>query len=69
VRHYTTNRIEGGIQFKCIRCEYSVRTLDFDTRDGNLRTQAATALNRHATELHRQPAMYSSLDQQNIWRA
>jgi len=35
VRHYTTNRIEGGIQFNCIRCEYGVTTLDFDARDGN----------------------------------
>ncbi|MGC1652226.1 MAG: hypothetical protein WA722_05345 [Candidatus Sulfotelmatobacter sp.] len=69
MRHYTTNRIEGGIQFKCIRCEYSVRTLDFDARDGNLRTQAATTINRHASEVHRQPTMYSSLDPgQSIWR-
>jgi hypothetical protein len=70
VSHYTTDRVEGGIQFKCIRCDYSVRTLDFDARDGNLRTQAATAINRHASEVHRQPTMYSSLDpRQSIWRA
>ncbi len=70
MRHCTTNRIEGGIQFKCIRCEYSVSTLDFDARDGNLRTQAATAINRHASEVHHQPPMYSSLDpQRSIWRA
>ncbi len=62
MRHYTTNRIEGGILFKCIRCEYGVSTLDFDARDGNLRTQAATAINRHASEVHQQPTMYSSLD-------
>ena len=68
--HYTTNRIEGGIRFKCTRCEYSVSTLDFDARNGNLRTQAATAINRHATEMHHQPTTYSSLDtQQRIWRA
>jgi len=64
VRHYTTNRIERGIQFKCVRCEYSVSTLGFDARDGNLRTQAATAINRHASEVHHQPTMYSSLDPQ-----
>jgi len=70
VAHYITNRIEGGIQFKCTRCEYSVSTLDFDARDGNLRTQGATAINRHATETHHQPTMYSSLDPQRfIWRA
>ena len=70
MRHYTTNRIGVGIQFKCIRCEYSVSTLDFGARDGNLRTQAATAINRHASEVHHQPPMYSSLDpQRSIWRA
>jgi len=70
VADYTTKRIKGGIQFKCTRCEYSVSTLDFDARDGNLRTQGATALNRHATEVHRQPTMFSSLDpQRHIWRA
>lgn len=69
VAHYTTNRIEGGIQFKCARCKYNVSTLDFDARNGNLRTQGATAINRHATEAHHQPTMYSSLDtQQRIWR-
>jgi hypothetical protein len=69
VRHYTTNRIGLGIQFKCIRCESSVSTLDFDARDGNLRTQAATAINRHASEVHHQPTMYSSLDpERSIWR-
>ncbi len=49
------------MRFTCVRCEHSVSTLDFDTRDGNLRTQAATALNQH---------VYSGLDpQQRIWRA
>ncbi len=70
VRHYTTNRIKGGLQFRCTRCEHSVSTLDFDTKDGNVRTQAATAINRHAATVHHQPMMYSSLDpQQRIWRA
>ncbi len=62
MRHYTTSRIEGGILFKCICCEYGVSTFDFDDRDGNLRTQAATAINRHASEVHSQPTMYSFLD-------
>ena len=57
------------MQFRCTRCEYSVSTLDFDARDGNLRTQAATAINRHATIVHHEPVMFSSLDtQQRIWR-
>src|ERR1700680_3594517 len=70
VRYYTTKRVQGGMRFTCVRCEHSVSTLDFDTRDGNLRTQAATALNQHASKAHNQPLMYSSLDpQQRIWRA
>jgi hypothetical protein len=64
VRYYTTSRIEGGMQFKCARCEYSVSTLDFDARDGNLRTQAATAINRHAAEVHHLPPTYASLGPQ-----
>ena len=70
VRYYTTKRVQGGMRFTCVRCDHSVSTLDFDTRDGNLRTQAATALNQHASKAHNQPVMYSSLDpQQRIWRA
>ena len=70
VRYYTTKRVQGGMRFTCVRCEHSVSTLDFDTRNGNLRTQAATALNQHASKAHNQPLMYSSLDpQQRIWRA
>src|SRR4029077_3256765 len=70
VRYYTTKRVQGGMRFTCVRCEHSVSTLDFDTRDGNLRTQAAPALNQHAAKAHNQPLMYSSLDpQQRIWRA
>jgi hypothetical protein len=57
------------MQFTCVRCEHSVTTLQFDVKDGNLRTQAATALNQHATKVHHEPVMFSSLDaQQRIWR-
>jgi hypothetical protein len=70
VRHYTTSRIKGGMQFTCTRCEHSVTTLEFHLKDGNLRTQAATAINQHAATVHHQPLMYSSLDpQQRVWRA
>ena len=47
-RRYTTKPIKGGIAFKCVQCEYSVTTLDFQNKDGNTRTQAATAVNEHA---------------------
>jgi hypothetical protein len=69
MRNYTTKRIPGGMQFTCSHCAHSVTTLDFDLRDGNLRTQAATNLNQHATKIHHEPMMVSSLDvQQRIWR-
>jgi hypothetical protein len=68
-KHYTITRIKGGMKFTCTRCAQQVSTLDFDLRDGNLRTQAATAINRHATSVHHEPVMFSSLDsQQRIWR-
>jgi hypothetical protein len=60
----------GGLQFTCIRCPHSVRTLDLDLRNGNLRTQAATALNHHATQVHNQPTIISATEvQQRIWRS
>ncbi len=69
-RNYTIGRIKGGMKFTCTRCPHYVSTLDFDARSGNLRTQAATAINRHATQIHHEPVMFSSLDpQQRIWRA
>ncbi len=39
-RGYTTKPIKGSIAFKCVQCEYSVTTLDFQSKDGNARTQA-----------------------------
>jgi hypothetical protein len=69
-RHYTIARIKGGMKFTCTRCAHHVSTFDFDARDGNLRTQAATAINRHATSVHHEPVMFSSLDvQQRVWRS
>jgi len=69
-RHYTIARIKGGMKFTCTRCAHHVSTFDFDSRDGNLRTQAATAINRHATSVHHEPVMFSSLDvQQRVWRS
>jgi hypothetical protein len=69
-RLYTIARVKGGMKFTCSHCAHHVSTLDFDARDGNLRTQAATAINLHATSVHHEPVMFSSLDtQQRIWRA
>jgi hypothetical protein len=58
------------MQFTCVSCAHSVRTLDFEVKDGNLRTQAATALNLHAAQVHNQPMIISAPDvQQRIWRS
>jgi hypothetical protein len=69
-RLYTIARVKGGMKFTCTRCPHCVCTLDFDSRDGNLRTQAATAINQHATKIHHEPVKFTSLDvQQRIWRS
>jgi len=52
VRYYTTKPMNGGITFKCIFCEKTVATADFDHAKGNRRTQAAAAINQHVRELH-----------------
>lgn len=70
MRPYTTRRIKGGTLFTCVRCPYSVRTLDFDLAEGNLRTQAAHALNQHAIQVHNQPMIISDPNVQKlIWRS
>ena len=64
VRYYTTEPMNGGITFKCVSCGHSVSTLDFNSADGNRRTQAAKVMNQHSAESH-SPAsrMLSSTNQ------
>ena len=52
VKAYRIERIKNGMKFSCKQCSHSVTTLDFDAKAGNLRTQAATAINAHATKAH-----------------
>jgi hypothetical protein len=69
VKAYRIERIKGGMKFTCARCAHSVSTLDFDARTGNLRTQAATAINDHAAKMHHEPLVVSPSDgQQRSWR-
>jgi hypothetical protein len=69
VKSYRTERIKNGIKFTCTHCTHSVTTLDFDARAGNLRTQAATAINSHATKEHHEPMVVSSRDAElRTWR-
>jgi hypothetical protein len=52
VRHYTAKAMPGHTLFKCLSCDYSRTTLEFDSTVGNRRTQAAGAMNRHAAASH-----------------
>lgn len=57
------------MKFTCTHCAHSVSTLDFDAKAGNLRTQAATAINDHAAKAHHESAGSSTFDsQQRTWR-
>lgn len=70
MKAYRIERIKGGMKFVCAHCAHSVSTLDFEAKAGNLRTQAATAINDHATKAHREPVVVSSSSegQQRPWR-
>ena len=52
MRYYTTKTLNGGTTFKCTFCEHTVTTLDFNSLNGNRRTQAAAVINQHAALLH-----------------
>jgi hypothetical protein len=52
MRYYTTTALRGSINFQCVFCDYHVNTDDFDSLKGNRRTQAAGAMNQHATDQH-----------------
>jgi hypothetical protein len=68
VKAYRIQRIKSGMKFTCTHCDHSVSTLDFDAKLGNLRTQAATAINAHASKAHAAPIVVSSDGQQRSWR-
>lgn len=69
VKAYRIERIKSGMKFTCTHCAHSVTTLDFDAKVGNVRTQAATAINEHAAKNHPAPAPTSAYDtQQRSWR-
>jgi hypothetical protein len=52
MRYYTTKPMKLGISFKCTLCEHTVTTLDFDSTNGNCRTQAAGVINQHVAGSH-----------------
>ena len=69
MKAYRIERIKSGMRFTCTQCAHSVSTLEFDAKSGNLRTQAATAINHHAATAHHETSTVSpSEGQQRIWR-
>ncbi|MFY9844403.1 MAG: hypothetical protein ACLP0H_14075 [Terriglobales bacterium] len=69
MKAYRIERIKGGMKFHCCQCAHAVSTLEFDAKAGNLRTQAATAINDHATKAHHEAMIISPSDgQQRSWR-
>jgi hypothetical protein len=56
VTYHINKPKNGGTAFTCEFCAHSVNTLDFNTTNGNRRTQAANVLNRHTALLHPGPS-------------
>ena len=52
MRYYTVTLMNGFSTFNCPLCKHSVTTLEFSSQNGNCRTQAARAMNEHATAAH-----------------
>ena len=52
-RYYTKEPVKGGTTFTCSFCEHSITTLVFNSCNGNRRTQAVAAMNRHLSLVHR----------------
>jgi hypothetical protein len=46
--------MNGGTTFKCTFCEYRVNIVDFNSTNGNRRTQATAVVDQHAASLHLQ---------------
>ncbi len=54
--------MNGFAMFKCRLCKHSVTTMDFNGENCRCRTQAARAMNEHATVAHRCPLPISPSD-------
>ena len=52
MRHYTVTMMSGFSIFKCPICKHSVTTQEFNSENGNRRTQAARVMNDHAAVTH-----------------
>jgi hypothetical protein len=68
VRYYAIKMMNGFSTFKCPLCKHSVTTREFNSLNGNCRTQAARAMNEHATAAHGRQIPMSRRDAQ-MWHA
>lgn len=68
MRFYTIKRTNGFTTFKCLLCKHSVTAQEFSSQNGSCRTQAAKAMNEHATAAHDRPLPMSPRDAQ-MWHA
>jgi hypothetical protein len=53
VQHYTIRGKGSNAEFFCSDCDYHVRIKGFDPSNGNVRTQAATAMAMHLASEHK----------------
>lgn len=73
IRHYTIKHGNGGSAFfLCDCCHHRVSTEDFDPRNGNVRTQAAAAMNQHYVSEHNVNTLFMAKDRdaarERVWR-
>ena len=66
VRHYTIKMMSGFAKFNCLVCKHSVTTREFSSQNGSCRTQAARAMNEHATVAHGRPLPFSPRVAQSV---
>ena len=59
LRHYTIKMMNGFAKFNCPLCKHSVTTREFSSQNGSCRTQAAGAMNEHATVAPGRPSPIS----------
>ena len=64
MRHYIIKMMNGFTTFKCPLCRHFVTTQEFSIQNGSRRTQAARAMNAHATAAHGRPTPISPRDAQ-----
>jgi hypothetical protein len=66
MRHYTIKMMRGFTTFKCLHCKHTITAQEFSSRNGSCRTQAARAMNEHATAAHGRTMPVSPSDAQ-MW--